>query len=95
MASALVLADLVMMELRPAIATDDTLTGDQVEAIADEVCTRMQNAGLIVWDDGYSEARKAYWLPAQGFRLVDGVEALASQFWRIVADVAEGVEQTN
>ena len=33
MASALVLADLVMMELRPAIATDDTLTGDQVEAI--------------------------------------------------------------
>lgn len=106
------LADLVMMELRPAIATDDTLTGDQVEAIADEVCTRMQNAGLIVWDDGYSVARKAYWLPAQGFRLVDGTndadeygelpddaderaEALASQFWQIVADVAEGVEPTD
>ena len=106
------LADLVMMELRPAIATDDTLTADQVEAIADEVCTRMQDAGLIVWDDGYSESLGAYWLPAQGFRLVDGtndadeygelpddaderVEALASQFWRIVADVAEGVEQTN
>ena len=96
------IADLVMMELRPAIATDDTLTADQVEAIADEVCTRMQDAGLIVWDDGYSESLGAYWLPAQGFRLVDGTndadergEALASQFWRIVADVAEGVEQTN
>ena len=96
------IADLVMMELRPAIATDDTLTADQVEAIADEVCTRMQDAGLIVWDDGYSESLGAYWLPAQGFRLVDGSndadergEALASQFWRIVADVAEGVEQTN
>ena len=96
------IAYLVMMELRPAIATDDTLTADQVEAIADEVCTRMQDAGLIVWDDGYSESLGAYWLPAQGFRLVDGTndaderaEALASQFWRIVADVAEGVEQTN
>lgn len=89
------LADLVMMELRPAIATDDTLTADQVEAIADEVCTRMQDAGLIVWDDGYSEARKAYWLPAQGFRLVSEADEDGVQFWQIVANViAERVSTT-
>lgn len=89
------LADLVMMELRPAIATDDTLTADQVEAIADEVCTRMQDAGLIVWDDGYSESLGAYWLPAQGFRLVSEADEDGVQFWQIVANViAERVSTT-
>lgn len=86
------LADLVMMELRPAIATDDTLTGDQVEAIADEVCTRLQAAGLVVWDDGWSEARGVYWLPAQGFRMVTTDDDGAA-FWGVVSDVLS--EQTD
>ena len=39
-----------------------------------------------MWDDGYDEDRGAYWLPAQGFRMVDPGDDGAT-FWGIVADV--------
>ena len=80
------ITDLIQREVRPAILTDDTLTPDQVDAIADEVTTRLQAAGMVMWDDGYDEDRGAYWLPAQGFRMVDPGDDGAT-FWGIVADV--------
>lgn len=80
------ITDLIMMELRPAIATDESLTAGEAEAVADKVCARMQDAGLIVWADGWSESLGAYWLPAQGFRLVEGDDD-GEAFWAIVADV--------
>ena len=46
----------------------------------------MQDAGLIVWDDGWSDGLGAYWLPAQGFRLVETDED-GPAFWTIVGDV--------
>ena len=80
------ITDLTQQEIVPALATDDTLTGDQCARVADEVCTRLQAAGLIVWEDGYDDARGAYWLPAQGFRMVDPGDDGAT-FWGIVSDV--------
>ena len=88
--------DLTEHEIRPAILTDNTLTPEQATAVAAEVCTRLQAAGLVVWDDGWSDARQAYWLPAQGFRMADddsgdGGETFAT-FWEIVAEVIEGLD---
>ena len=80
------ITDLIQREIVPALATDDTLTGEKCERIADEVCTRLQAAGLVVWDDGWSEARGAYWLPAQGFRMVTTDDDGAA-FWGVVQDV--------
>ena len=86
------ITDLIQREIVPALATDDTLTGDQGDRVAREVCTRLQAAGLVVWDDGWSEARGAYWLPAQGFRMVTTDDDGAA-FWGIVSDVLS--EQTD
>ena len=80
------ITDLIQREIAPAIATDDTLTGDQCDRIAAKVCTRLQAAGLVMWHDGYDEDRGAYWLPAQGFRMVDPGDDGAT-FWGIVSDV--------
>ena len=80
------ITDLIQREIAPAIATDDTLTGDQGDRIAAKVCTRLQAAGLVMWHDGFDEARGAYWLPAQGVRMVDPGDDGAT-FWGIVADV--------
>ena len=80
------ITDLIQREIAPAIATDDTLTGDQCDRIAAKVCTRLQAAGLVMWYDGYDEDRGAYWLPAQGFRMVTTDDDGAA-FWGVVQDV--------
>lgn len=78
--------DLVAQEVRPALRTDESLTDEQVDQLAPEVAQRLQDDGLIVWDDGWSEARQAYWLPAQGFRMVETDDGSAA-FWGNVSDV--------
>lgn len=78
--------DLVVQEVRPALRTDESLTDEQVDQLAPEVAQRLQDDGLIVWDDGWSESRQAYWLTAQGFRMVETDDGGAA-FWGIVFDV--------
>jgi len=80
--------DIVAQEVRPALLTDETLTPAQVDQLAPEVARRLEAAGLVVWDDGWSDARQAYWLPAQGFRMVETDDDGAG-FWAVVADVLE------
>lgn len=81
------ITDLIQREIVPALATDDTLTPEQGDRIAREVCTRLQAAGLVVWEDGWSESRGAYWLPAQGFRMVADEDDDGAAFWSVVEDV--------
>lgn len=78
--------DLVVQEVRPALRTDESLTDEQVDQLASEVAQRLQDAGMIEWTDGWSESRQAYWLPAQGFRMVETDDGGAA-FWAVVADV--------
>lgn len=78
--------DLTEQEVRPAILSDPDVTPEQATAIADEVTTRLQAAGLVVWDDGWDEHRGVHWLPAQGFRMVERDDEGAA-FWAIVVDV--------
>lgn len=88
------ITDLIQQEIAPVLATDDTLTPEQGDRIAREVCTRLQAAGLVVWEDGWSESRGAYWLPAQGFRMATDEDDDGAAFRAIVEDVldAEGVD---
>ena len=89
------ITDLIQQEIAPVLATDDTLTPEQGDRIAREVCTRLQAAGLVVWEDGWSESRGAYWLPAHGFRMATDEDDDGAAFWAIVEDVldAEGVDR--
>ena len=80
------ITDLIAQEVWPAILTIPDITPERADDIADEVTTRMRAAGLIVWEDGYDETRGAYWLPAQGFRMVTTDDDGAA-FWGVVQDV--------
>ena len=80
-------SDLVQHEVRPAMLTDETLTEQQVNQLAPVVAQRLQDAGLIVWHDGYDEGQGVYWLPAQGFAMPTTGDDDDADFWAIVADV--------
>ncbi len=81
--------DIGQREVRDALMGDDAFAALDPEpqaAALDRVVSLMQARGLIIWDDGWSEARGACWLPAQGFRLNLDEALEGADFWDAVAD---------
>lgn len=84
--------DLIGQEIEPILVEDDQirdLDHDQIRTIAREVYDRLDAAGMIQWQDGFSESDGNFHLNQQGFALVMDEALEGADFWEVVAAVLD------